>query len=157
MLLHVFEWLGNSALGAYIANSNYGFAIAEIVHLLALALLGGTVLLTDLRLLGLGLRKQPVSRLAKNLSPLLSGSLVAMAISGVLLISGEATKCYYNPAFRLKMFLLALAVIFYFALHRRVVMTHPDRAPSAWTKAGAILSMTLWLSVGLAGRAIGVL
>jgi hypothetical protein len=156
MLLPLFQALNNSALGAYMTNSTYGFAMAEVVHLLALALLGGTVLLIDLRLLGIGLRHQTVARVARSLSPLLTGSLVAMLVSGVLLVSGEALKCYYNPAFRVKMLLLVVAVTFYFALHRRVV-AKAAITPSLWTKAAALISLALWLSVGLAGRAIGFL
>ncbi len=62
-------------------------------------------------------------------------------------------KVYYHPAFRLKMLLLALAAIFSFTAHRRVAQS----PPSAWSKPVAVLSLMLWLSVGLAGRAIGFL
>jgi len=79
-----------------------------------------------------------------------------IAISGVLLLSEEALKCYYNPAFRWKMLLLFLAVSFYFTLHRKVVRSAATRA-SMLSRAAAILSLVLWLGVGLAGRVIGFL
>jgi hypothetical protein len=66
-------------------------------------------------------------------------------------------KCYYHPAFRLKMVLFALAVLFTFAAHRRAGRTPSDAPPSTGAKAAAVVSMALWLGVGLAGRAIGFL
>jgi hypothetical protein len=136
-------------------SSKWGFAIVEMAHLLGLAALGGSILLVDLRLLGITLKRQPVRILARELSPLLFGSLGLMFVSGVLLIGAEPMKCYYHPAFRLKMLLLFLALGFYFTLHKRLVKDAGNTAPGWWTKTGAILSLLLWLAVGLAGRAIG--
>ena len=118
--------------------------MVEMVHLVALAGLGGVVLLADLGVLGIGLRRRD---LARQLSPVFVWSLVGMVISGALLIAAEPMKCYYHPAFRLKMVLLAIAVIFAFTVRRRAVDS----------KLAAVLSLTLWLSVGLAGRAVGFL
>ena len=67
-------------------------------------------------------------------------------------MAAEAMKCYYHPAFRLKMVLFALSVLFNFTIHRSAV-----RMPSAWSKMAAAASLALWLGVGLAGRAIGFL
>jgi hypothetical protein len=156
MVLTAFRWLSQTSVGAFMQQSQYAFAAIEIVHLLALALLGGIVLFVDLSLLGFGSKKTPVGQTARELLPLLIASLVVMAVSGVLLLSEEALKCYYNPAFRWKMLLLFLAVSFYFTLHRKIVRSAAARA-SFWSKAAAVLSLTLWLGVGLAGRAIGFL
>jgi hypothetical protein len=122
------------------------------VHLLALAVLGGTVLIVDLGILGIGLRRTPL-RVAREFTTLFLGSLILMAVSGSLLVSAEALKCYYHPAFRLKMVLFSVAVLFHFTVHRRAL-----EAPlSTRTKLAAAISLTLWLGVGLAGRAIGFL
>jgi hypothetical protein len=152
-LLPLFHWLGRSWLGVSMSQSTYGFAIVEMIHLLALAVLGGVVLLVDLRLLGIGLRTQPVSKIARELSPLFWGSLAFMIVSGFLLVASATTKYYYNEAFRLKMLLFAAGLLFYFAVHRRI--TRIDRQPGPGTKAMAVFSLLLWLSIGLAGRAIG--
>jgi hypothetical protein len=143
-LLPLFVWLSRTSVGIFMQQSTYAFAIVEMVHLLALALLGGTVLIADLSLFGIGFKGPKAAELARELSPWLLGSLALMVISGVLLLSEEALKCYYNPAFRLKMLFLFLAVLFYFTIHRR-----------ARSKVTAGVSLALWLSVGLAGRAIG--
>jgi len=138
-------------------DSKWGFATVEMVHLLALAALGGTVLVVNLGTLGIGLRRQSAPRLARELAPLFVGSLAAMVLSGLLLVGAEPMKCYYHPAFRLKMVLFALAVLFTFAVHRRAGRTPSDAPPSTGAKAAAVVSMALWLGVGLAGRAIGFL
>jgi hypothetical protein len=152
-LLPLFQWAAHTPLFSVMRDSKWGFAVVEMVHLLALASLGGTVLVVDLGILGIGLRRQSPSRVACELAPLFRASLIAMAMSGSLVVSAEALKCYYHPAFRLKMVLFALAVLFHFTVHRRAVQT----PPSLRTKLVAAASLTLWLGVGLAGRAIGFL
>jgi hypothetical protein len=73
------------------------------------------------------------------------------------MLSEEAGKCYYSPAFRWKMALLAAAVTFYFTLHRRALLRTGAGVPDLWSRAAAVISLTLWLGVGVAGRAIGLL
>jgi hypothetical protein len=152
--VHFLRWLLHTHLSVEMRNSHWGFAIVEMAHLLGLAGLGGAVLIVDLRLLGVVLRRQPVARVAEDLWPILIGSLAVMVASGTLLATAFPLKYYYSPAFRLKMLILALAVSFYFTLHLRVVTSDPDRL-SAWSKLAAVVSLLLWLGVGVAGRAIG--
>lgn len=157
-IYHLLRWLGHTSFSIAIRRSTWAFASIEIVHLLGLAVLGGAILIVDLRLLGVGLRRQSVARTARELLPLLLIGLAAMLVSGALMLTAFPMKYYHSPAFRLKMVLLALAVAFYFTLHLRVVRPNSDaaeRAPSIWSKAAALASLALWLGVGLAGRAIG--
>jgi hypothetical protein len=143
-LLPIFQWLVHAPEFTWVRDSKWGFAVVEMVHLVALAGLGGAVLLSDLSLLGVGLKRRD---LARQLSPIFVWSLIGMVISGALLIAAEPMKCFYHPAFRLKMVLLGVAIIFAFTVRRRAVES----------KLAAVLSLSLWLSVGLAGRAIGFL
>ena len=151
-LLPLFQWAAHSPALAMMRDSKWGFAVVEMVHLLALAALGGTVLVVDLGILGIGFRKQAPSRVARELAPIFVGSLIAMVLSGTLLVGAEAMKCYYHPAFRLKMVLFAAAVLFHLTIHRSAIGNF-----STWSKVAAVGSLTLWLAVGLAGRAIGFL
>jgi len=151
MLLPLFEWIAQARYFAWMRDSQWAFPIVEMAHLLGLAILGGTVLLVNLGLLGIRLRREDTQGFARELRPLFVGSLVTMIVSGVILMSSEALKCYYNPAFRLKMLLLLIAVVFSFTAYPRVLQV----APSAWTRLTAVVSLMLWLGVGLAGRAIG--
>jgi hypothetical protein len=156
-LLPLFTALGHSPIGQFTQGSRWGFAVIETVHLLALALLGGSVLVVDLKLFGLILKEDSARVIGRDLSRILLGSLTVMIITGIGLLSEEAGKCYYSPAFRWKMALLAAAVTFYFTLHRRALL-HADKGGSRlWSRTAAVISLTLWLGVGVAGRAIGLL
>ena len=155
--LQWFVALAHSPLGHLMQTSKWGFALVETVHLIALAALGGSVLLVDLRLLGIALKRESAPDISRDLSRVLLGSLVLMILSGTAMLSEEAQKCYYSPAFRWKMALLATAVLFYFTLHRQALLRTGNGIPTLWSRAAAILSLSLWLGVGVAGRAIGLL
>ena len=158
MSLHsLFMDLAHSPLGHAMQTSKWDFAIVEMVHLLALAVLGGSVLIVDLRLLGVILKGESARDIGRDLDRLLLGSLLVMVVSGVALLSEEAGKCYYSPAFRCKMALLAAAILFYFTLHRRALIHTGSGKPSLWARFAAVVSLLLWLGVGVAGRAIGLL
>ena len=156
-MLSLFVALAHSSLGQYMQTSKWGFALVETVHLLALAILGGSVLIIDLRLLGIILPKESARAIGKDLSRLLLGSLVFLVLSGVAMLSEEALKCYHNPAFRWKMALLAAAIVFYFTLHRKALIHTDKQTPTLWSRTAAVVSLTLWLGVGVAGRAIGLI
>jgi len=155
MLLAFFKWCEASWMGKGISGSVYLFPVVEAVHLLGLAVIGGAVLIVDLRLLGFGLRHQPVSRVAKDAEPWLIVSLIVMLISGFLLMTSEAMRCYYNGAYWMKMYSLILAMIFTFTVRRRVAANDADQANPTWAKTVAIISVLLWSGVGLGGRGIG--
>jgi hypothetical protein len=153
-LPHLFEWLGGTPAGVFMQQSMYAFEVMEMVHLLSLALLGGAILIVNLRSIGWGLMSQPAERIAHELRPFLLGGLLVSLVSGVLLVAAEPMKCYYNTAFRWKMLFLGLAVLFYFAVQRRLLENGGRESVAKWA---AVLSLVLWLAVGLAGRAIGVI
>lgn len=152
-----FVALAHSPLGHFMQTSQWAFAVVEMVHLIALAVLGGTVLIVDLRLLGVILKRESAPEIGRDLSRLLLGSLVLMILSGTALLSEEALKCFYSPAFRWKMVLLLAAIFFYFTLHRRALLSTGSGKPDLWSRAAAVVSITLWFGVGVAGRAIGLI
>lgn len=150
-LQSLFVTLGHSALGHYMQRSVWGFAVVEALHLLALAALGGSLLIVDLRLLGVILHKESARLLSRDLSRILLSSLVVMIVTGVAMVSEEALKCYFSPAFRLKMALFAVAVLFHFMLHRLALLRADANGLTASSRIAAILSMILRLGVGVAG------
>ena len=151
-----FTWLEQSWLGTSVNNSLWAFAVIESVHLLALAVIGGAVLLVDLRLLGLGLRRQSVAQVARDAEPWLVGSLLCMILTGVpLLASLAASKYYVHDAFWAKMLFFGLAILFTFTIRRKVIYMDDARVSPAVSKAVAIVSVLLWSGVGIAGRGIG--
>jgi len=154
---HWFAALAQSPLGHFTQTSRWAFAVIEMVHLLALAALGGSVLLVDLRLLGVILRGESAAVISRDLGRVLLVSLAVMILSGVGLLSEEAMKCYFSPAFRWKMALLTTAVLFYFTVHRKVARGADGGTANLPQRAAAVVSLVLWLGVGVAGRAIGLI
>jgi hypothetical protein len=90
-VLAFFNWCENSSLGEAIRSSRWLFPAIESFHLLGLAVIGGSVLVVNLRLLGFGMERQPVAELWRDTRPWLMGSLTIMLVSGFLLFN-EATK-----------------------------------------------------------------
>jgi hypothetical protein len=153
MLLAFFKWCEASVFGTTISGSVYLFPVIEAVHLLALAVIGGAVLIVDMRLWGLGLNGQPVARVAKDAEPWLICSLLIMLVTGFLLMTSEAMRCYYNGAFWLKMWSLLFAMIFTFTVRRKVL--HNEATPPMKAKVVGLVSLVLWTGVGVGGRGIG--
>lgn len=154
-LLPFFQWCEGSPLGNAIRSSAFAFPIIEAIHLLALALIAGAVLLVDLRLLGFGLRHQPLPQLARDAQPWLIASLLVLVSTGILLFLSESIKCYYSTPFRVKMTCLLLSIVFAFTVRRRIVMVEEGRVAPVWRRLVALVSLTLWFGVAASGRWIG--
>jgi len=154
MLLPFFEWCETVWLGRAVVGSLWLFPVIEAVHLLALSVLGGSVLIVDLRLLGLGLKNRSAAELWRSVRPWMIGALLVMIATGVPLFLSEAIKCYYSQAFWVKMTTLPFAILFAFAVRPRFIVESVRNTARRQMLAGA-LSMALWLTVAAAGRWIG--
>jgi len=151
-----FDWIEHTRHGTVIRDSIWQFAAIEAVHLLALAIIGGAVLIVDLRLLGWTLRRQPVKQIARDAEPFLIGSLFMMLLTGYLLMASlAASKYYVNLAFQLKMVFLLLAIVFTFTVRRWLIYKDDAEINPGLAKAVAIVSVLLWSGVGIMGRGIG--
>jgi uncharacterized membrane protein len=154
-MLPFFQWCEASAIGSAIRGSTWAFAVIESIHLLALAAIGGAVLVVDLRLLGWGLRRQTIADVAHDAYPWFVGSLAVMLVTGISLFLSESVKCYYSTPFWWKMSSLALAIFFAFTVRRRVTMSGEGRVRPIWLRLVALVSLILWFGVGAGGRWIG--
>jgi len=155
LMLDFCQWALHSHFGHAVSDSVWLFPAIEICHLLGLAVLGGTILLLNLRLMSLRFPDEPVAELARDVQPLMVGSLAVMLVSGFFLFSSEAVKMYGNVAFHYKMIFLLLAIVYTFTIYRKVVLSAEGRIRLFWRVSAALLSLALWAGVGLAGRAIG--
>jgi hypothetical protein len=152
-LLHFFKWCDATLISQIIRNSTYIFPVVEVLHLFGLTLLLGSVTVVDMRMLGVGMRRQSVSELASALAPWSVGAAILTIVSGILLFLSEAMKCYGNTAFPYKMWFLLGGIILYFLTQRRI--TSPtSRVSPGLLKVIAVLSLILWYGVAIAGRAI---
>ena len=149
------HWLEASALGAWARQSSWGYAVANIVHLIGMAVLLGAVVGFDLRVIGAS-RALPLAGLGRLLLPLARGGFVLAILSGVVLLSADASHVAVNPAFQLKLGLLAAAllnVLLFHALMRRTAGAPPGPA----ARGAAALSLLLWPGVIVCGRLIAYL
>jgi hypothetical protein len=154
-LLGFFHWCEQSGIGNTIRQSSWLFPVIEAIHLLGLGVIGGAVLVVDLRLLGLGLRRQSTAELARDAQPWLIGSLLLMMTTGGLLFLSESIKLYYHEAFWFKMASLILAIVFTFTIQRKVILAGETRMRPVWSRVVALVSILLWSGVGIGGRWIG--
>jgi hypothetical protein len=157
-LLSICQWVDSTRLSAIVRQSNWLFSTLDTIHTLGIVLVAGTILLVDLRLLGLGLRSIPVAQLVARIVPSTLWGFGLMLLSGGLLFSSEAVKMYHSPAFRIKMILLALAglnaLIFHWTIYRDAAHWDPASLVPARARLAGLLSLVLWIAIIAAGRAI---
>jgi hypothetical protein len=148
---HAAQIIEASWLGQTIRESTWLFPAIEATHLLALALLGGSVLVMALAVLGVGL-KTPPAELQQSARKYLNAAVLALLITGILLGVSEPIKLYGREAFWIKMISLAVALpITYLVFNPRVAKGGRGIA----AQGAALLTMAAWLMVAMAGRWIG--
>lgn len=148
-----------SGLATRIRDSLLLFPLIESTHVFGLALVFGTVLVIDLRLLGIASRQRPFQRMASEILKWTWAAFAITALTGLLMFSTNARVYYHNFYFRTKMLLLLLAgvnmLVFELTAGRKI--DRWDKAPSAPPigKAAALLSIAMWVGIICMGRIIG--
>jgi hypothetical protein len=150
-LYHTAQNIEASALGQTIRESTWLFPAIESTHLLALALLGGSILIMSLSILGWGL-KTPVADLYKSAHRYLNAAVIVLLITGVLLGVSEPVKLYGRQAFWVKMISLAIALLVTYFVFNPLVRRG---ASGPGLRSVTILTIAAWLLVAMAGRWIG--
>jgi hypothetical protein len=154
------QWLNGLPWSTALSESENAFPLIESAHVLAMSLIAGSILIVDLRVTGLILRTEPVTRVTRTLLPWTWVGFTLMLITGLPLFAAEAMQLQANPAFRLKLVLLGLAGLNALLFHRTVY-----RSVSRWdhlstgplpARVLASASMLLWIAVIVAGRMTAV-
>lgn len=150
--------LERSGLGQLMRESVWLYPTANVLHVLAAAVLVGAILVLDLRLLGV-MRAIAADRLAALVLPVAKTAFVVAVPAGFLLFSTEASAFAENPVFLVKMALIAAALVNIALFHRRAF-----RRVAAWGAAGSdpplaarragALSLAFWVCAFAAGRLI---
>ena len=156
-ILQICEWIANTSLSIHIRESIWTYPIIESVHVLGLTLFLGLLLLWDTRLLGFVLRRVPVSKLWRQLSPWILFGAIIITISGTLLFWSDPVKFYGNVFFRIKLiallFAAANAAAYHLGIERRLFEWDTAATPRAAKIAGAT-SIAIWTIVVVVGRLI---
>src|SRR5438477_6000525 len=158
-VLEFAQWIQSTDWASTLRASAYLYPAVLSTHLAGIALFGGAILVTDLRLLGVVLRGTSVSDVVNQLRwPKRIGFLI-VATCGFLLASSKAEEYYYNTFFRIKLTLLVLVAVHALAFRGSVynnaaALDQARRIPGK-AKLAAALSLLLWTSIACVGRGIG--
>jgi hypothetical protein len=159
MLLSFVQWLQFTGFFTALRGSAYVYPIVLSLHMLGIALFGGMVLMTDLRLLGWAMRKRSIADVVNQLRVPKRWGLLLTVTCGFLMFGSKAEEYYYNAFFRTKLILLALVLVQELVFYRGVYADPAalDQAPSVpgTAKLAAALSLLLWTSIACCGRGIG--
>jgi hypothetical protein len=151
---NILDFIQNTALSRAISKSDHlliaGF---QVFHVIGFVLLLAALVLVSLRLLGALLTQQTVPQVAGQALRLLWAGLALAVGSGALMFIGSPRHYFYNPAFEIKMALLAAAVLVQTVLFRKVARS--ERTSPWLARTSVALSLALWFAVSMAGRAIG--
>jgi hypothetical protein len=147
----LFQGLRDTSLATAVRESALAYPIIMSLHLTSIAVFGGMILMTDLRLLGVAMRRVPAADLIRQLRWWKRAGFAVMVTCGLLLFSSKADEYYSNPYFQIKMGLLLLVGAHALVFHRSVYGA-PGIADGARVKTAACLSLALWLGIMTAGR-----
>jgi hypothetical protein len=152
-------WLEASTVATAIRNSLYLFPLLESFHVLGVSIVVGTVLVIDLRLLGLASSRRPFTVIASDIFRWTWMAFVLAAATGALMFATNATSYYVNAAFRAKMAMLVLAGLnmaaFELTARQSVRTWDRDIAAPAAGRRVAVLSLSIWIVVVFLGRWVG--
>ena len=134
----------------YLLSNVPGFPpILQTIHLLSIAVVMGSIVLVDLRVLGLAARNQSSTEMAARLAPWTWSALALLLISGMVLVLARPQRYFTNPVFGLKFLFLAPALLLSIVLYRLLRQSQFKPMPA---RLIAALSLLAWVLVVLAGR-----
>lgn len=151
--MEALAWLSTTPVAAALKASGTLYLVVNAAHILAIGLIVGAILPLDLRLAGL-VRAAPIAAVGPLLSRTAAIGVVAALATGLCLFSVRAQEYAANPAFLVKVALVALGIVNALVLHARgawQTAMATDSAPPA-LRMQALLSMVIWLGALLAGR-----
>ena len=149
-------WIESTELSIAIREGGLPYPIIGGVHLLAIALFGGMLLITDLRLLGWAMRGRPFTAVWRQFRPWKQLGFVIVTATGLLLFWAEPVRLYHSPSFWVKMSLFVLVGVHALVFHAKVY-GHPEKLDagiSSQAKLAAVLSLILWAGLIVSGRLI---
>ena len=157
MLLPFFEWMGELWSRTPFSEFVWATPLLQNMHLIAVAVFAGAVLLVDIRMLGRGPSETPLAQLARSVEPWLIGSFVVLVLSGIPQIASRPLREYYSPFFWWKMQAVLVGVVLTVTVRRRMSMRTEAELGPVWPKVVGVVSIALWTSVMIGARLIGLI
>jgi uncharacterized membrane protein len=150
------DWLAATPVSTTIQDVSWIIPTVQTVHILSIAIVMSSVLLIDLRVLGVISHAQPLHVVARRFLPWIWSTLVVLLLSGSTLIVGEPGRSLQNPAFIAKMSMLVTVILltlsFQSGLKRDVQYWERSPGRLAGGRLIAGVSLILWIGIVFAGR-----
>jgi len=151
-LLEIIYLLEDSYIGGYVRSSLWLFPVIQSFHLIGLGILGGAVVVGDLRLMGILMRTESTRYVIRVTRPWFNFGLFILVITGIPLFLSEAVKCYYSRAFWIKISCLLLGTLFVYFIRNPIVLSKDE---NFMIKILGFISFSLWAVTAASGRWIG--
>ena len=156
-LLQICQWLQETPISISIRESILAFPVIEGLHLLGISVSAGLIAISDLRMMGLILKKESASDVFHQLIPWITAGFTMMIVTGSLLFISEPVKCYNNISFRFKVLFLFVAGINILIFHSSKIyrqMSEWEWAadPPRAAKLAGWVSLISWGIVIIVGR-----
>ncbi len=158
-MLSICQWIHQTPLSIAIRESIWVYPVLNVLHCVGILLVAGTIVVVDLRLLGLGMRRSPVSSVIGQVVPWTLGGFAFMFLTGSLLAWSEPVRLYHTLVFPWKLVFLALAghnaFMFHYRVYRGVGVWDSSSITPARARFAGAVSILCWICVIAAGRAVG--
>ncbi len=151
-LLEIIYLLEDSYIGEYVRSSLWLFPVIQSFHLIGLGILGGAVVIGDLRLMGILMRTESTRYVISVTRSWFNFGLFTLVITGIPLFLSEAVKCYYSRAFWIKISCLLLGTLFIYFIRNPIVLSKDE---NFIIKVLGFISFSLWVVTAASGRWIG--
>src|SRR5579863_8732375 len=158
-MFNLCQWIQQTPASVAIRESIWVYPILDVLHCIGVLLVAGTIVVVDLRLLGFGMRRSPVSSVIGQVLPWTLSGFAFMALTGSLLAWSEPLKLYHSLFFPWKLIFLALAglnaLLFHRGIYRGVGVWDSASLTPARARVAGVISIVCWICVIAAGRAVG--
>ena len=159
MIESVILWAENSDLAELIRTDDVLFPLIETIHVIMLCLVFGTILITDLRLIGVASTKRPADHVMLPILPVTWTGFILAVITGTLMFISNATHYLANSFFVIKICLILLAgvnmSVFYFLTGTNILSWRDLPQPPILIRLTGGVSLALWIGIIACGRWIG--
>lgn len=145
-------WLESTAISQWIVTNFWAIPVIQVFHITALAVLLGSALMINLKVLGIGGPGTSYPETARRFVPWMNWGFVVLLLSGIGLIVGEPVRELPNPIFWIKMGMIAITLPISLTFNARVAKAQAAGALSGSYKLGAALLIVLWCAIIIGGR-----
>jgi len=158
-LATIVQSINDSGMSDWLRSSLKAMPTVEAIHVLTAAVVFGSILIVDLRLLGLTALRRPVTQVSHELIRATWGAFAVSAVTGAMLFAVNAVTYYNNTAFKLKLLALLAAgvnmAVYELVTSRNVSSWNRDVMPPGTARLAGALSILIWTTVIFLGRWIG--